>query len=186
MLSMRSRISRAARFVNVNASSASGRAPCCNSHATREVSTRVLPLPAPAITSTARPGCSTATRWEELSVMFWKLPKTREDRHATRRASRQSGADGAAECRGVPRSNPKYSRLELGADAHVPARLARARQIGVPAGVELEDQEVHCGADAGAEAELEIVEPAPTVQRVREPQLVALVPHEAGVGEHGA
>ena len=62
--STRSRISAAALFVNVIARIDPGWTPRCPiSHAIRRVSTRVLPEPAPATTSTGDPSCSTASRW---------------------------------------------------------------------------------------------------------------------------
>src|SRR3954468_4678640 len=66
--STRSRISWAALFVNVIARISPGRAvPEWISQAMRCVSTRVLPDPAPASTSSGPPGCSTASRWGGLS-----------------------------------------------------------------------------------------------------------------------
>src|SRR4051794_20506785 len=62
--STRSRISCAALLVKVIARISPGRAtPEWISHAIRCVSTRVLPEPAPARTSSGPPGCSTASRW---------------------------------------------------------------------------------------------------------------------------
>ena len=66
-VSMRPRISPAALLVNVTA-----RMPCgetfstCTSQATRCVSTRVLPLPAPASTSVGASGAVTAARCASL------------------------------------------------------------------------------------------------------------------------
>src|ERR687892_1481675 len=62
--SSRSRISFAARFVNVIARISFGFTPTAVIRcATRCVSTRVLPEPAPAITSSGPSVCSTASRW---------------------------------------------------------------------------------------------------------------------------
>ena len=62
-LSMRWRISAAALFVNVTARMEYGEAPSfCITHAMRCVSTRVLPEPAPARTSTGPTGAETAWR----------------------------------------------------------------------------------------------------------------------------
>ena len=62
--STRSRISCAALLVNVIARISPGRAtPVCTSQATRCVSTRVLPDPAPASTSSGPSPCVTAARW---------------------------------------------------------------------------------------------------------------------------
>ena len=67
--SMRPRISPAALLVKVTA-----RMPCgdtfstCTSHATRCVSTRVLPLPAPASTSVGASGAVTAWRCASFSA----------------------------------------------------------------------------------------------------------------------
>jgi len=49
--STRRNISLAALLVNVSSKIRPGNTPCSTSHATRYVSVRVLPLPAPAITS---------------------------------------------------------------------------------------------------------------------------------------
>jgi hypothetical protein len=70
----RSSISRAALLVNVTASTESGDAwPVASSHAMRVVSTRVLPLPAPASTSAEPCGSVTASsccglRWARSGV----------------------------------------------------------------------------------------------------------------------
>ena len=64
--SSRSLISAAAGDENVSASTSSGAAPCSTSQAKRVVTVRVLPLPAPAITSRGPPGCVTASRWERF------------------------------------------------------------------------------------------------------------------------
>ena len=65
--SMRSFISPAALLVNVMATTSSGRT-CCTwmSQATRCVSTRVLPEPAPARISSGPPPCVTALRCSSL------------------------------------------------------------------------------------------------------------------------
>ncbi len=60
--SARERISSAAFVENVSASTFSGGMPCSASQAMRRVITRVLPLPAPASTSSGPPGCVTASR----------------------------------------------------------------------------------------------------------------------------
>src|SRR5699024_3837975 len=62
----RSRISAAALLVNVNASTDPGWAPRSMSHAIRRVRTRVLPDPAPAMTSSGPPSWVTAARWASL------------------------------------------------------------------------------------------------------------------------
>ena len=65
---MRPRISRLALLVKVTASTASGdSSQRRTSHAMRRVSTRVLPLPAPASTSSGPGGAVTASRWASLS-----------------------------------------------------------------------------------------------------------------------
>src|SRR5262245_33446695 len=64
---MRPRISRAARFVNVNARMACAGVPRSSSRAKRPVRTRVLPEPAPAITSAGPSPCSTAASWASLN-----------------------------------------------------------------------------------------------------------------------
>ena len=65
--SSRSRISRAALLVKVTASSSPGKArPVARMCASRVVSTRVLPVPAPASTSTAPSTASTARRCASL------------------------------------------------------------------------------------------------------------------------
>ena len=62
-LATRSRISFAALLVNVIARISIGRAlPVASSHAIRWVSTRVLPEPAPASTSSGPSACVTASR----------------------------------------------------------------------------------------------------------------------------
>ncbi len=69
---IRSFISLAARLVKVKARISPGRAFCsANSQATRVVNTRVLPLPAPATTSTGPSGAMTASRWASFSVFNW-------------------------------------------------------------------------------------------------------------------
>src|SRR5919106_5997904 len=82
--STRSRISSAALLVNVIARISPGRArPVAISHAIRWVSTRVLPEPAPAITSSGPSPWVTASRWAGL-------------RSASRRSTRSApGAIGA-------------------------------------------------------------------------------------------
>src|SRR5262245_52090496 len=65
--SVRPRISAAALFVNVTASTAYGETfSACTSHAMRCTSTRVLPLPAPATTSRLPGGAVTASRCRSL------------------------------------------------------------------------------------------------------------------------
>ena len=64
---IRSRISRAALLVKVTDSSSHGRArPVARMCASRVVSTRVLPVPAPASTSTGPSVASTAARCSGL------------------------------------------------------------------------------------------------------------------------
>src|SRR5215207_7980226 len=66
---MRERISAAALLVNVTAISPCGETPhSMISHAARWVSTRVLPLPAPASTSIGPTGAETAARWASFRV----------------------------------------------------------------------------------------------------------------------
>jgi hypothetical protein len=66
--SMRARISAAALFVKVTARMLWGEAPCVwITQAMRCVSTRVLPEPAPASTSTGPTGAETASRCASLS-----------------------------------------------------------------------------------------------------------------------
>src|SRR5436190_420788 len=67
--SMRSRISLAARLVKVKARIWCGGTPSRTRRPMRSVSTRVLPLPAPASTRSGPAGCSTAERWASLSVV---------------------------------------------------------------------------------------------------------------------
>ena len=65
----RSRISPAALFVKVIARISFGFTPIAEVRcATRWVSTRVLPEPAPAITSSGPSVCSTASRWAGIQV----------------------------------------------------------------------------------------------------------------------
>ena len=65
--SSRARISPAALFVNVMARISFGFAPCVAMRcATRRVSARVFPEPAPATTSTGPSVCSTVSRWAGL------------------------------------------------------------------------------------------------------------------------
>src|SRR5688572_28892336 len=67
-LSMRPRISAAALLVKVTAMRPCGETPCSRiSQAARCVSTRVLPLPAPASTSTGPIGADTAARCASFS-----------------------------------------------------------------------------------------------------------------------
>src|SRR6185436_8517891 len=66
--STRSRISRAALFVNVKARTEPSWTPRSRTRcATRPVRTRVFPLPAPARMRRGPPGCSTAWRWTGFS-----------------------------------------------------------------------------------------------------------------------
>ena len=66
---MRPRISAAALLVNVTAMRPCGETPCSRiSQAARCVSTRVLPLPAPASTSTGPIGAVTAARCSSFSA----------------------------------------------------------------------------------------------------------------------
>src|SRR5688572_24852513 len=60
---MRSRISPAALFVNVTARTADGGTPRDKRYAMRAVITRVLPVPAPASTSSGPSVVVTASRW---------------------------------------------------------------------------------------------------------------------------
>src|SRR5690242_5887078 len=70
----RSRISPAALFVNVMARTSNGDAPSsATRYASRCVSTRVLPEPAPAITSTGPAGIVTASYWAGFSPERSKL-----------------------------------------------------------------------------------------------------------------
>ena len=65
--SMRPRISRAALLVNVTAQISCGRTSrVASTYAIRWVSTRVLPLPAPAKMSSGPSGAVTASRWASL------------------------------------------------------------------------------------------------------------------------
>jgi len=66
--SIRIRISAAALLVNVTARIPCGETPSTSiSHAIRWTSTRVLPLPAPAMTSIGWSGAVTASRWASFS-----------------------------------------------------------------------------------------------------------------------
>ena len=73
-VSMRCRISAAALLVNVTARMPCGDTPStCTSHSTRWVSTRVLPLPAPASTSVGSSGALTACRCASFSgARMWE------------------------------------------------------------------------------------------------------------------
>ena len=73
-VSMRWRISAAALLVKVTARMPCGETPStCTSHSTRCVSTRVLPLPAPASTSVGSSGALTACRCASLSgARMWE------------------------------------------------------------------------------------------------------------------
>ena len=64
----RSSISRLALRVNVSSSMSLAGTPCSASHARRWTMVRVLPLPAPAMTSTGPSGAVTASSWAGLSV----------------------------------------------------------------------------------------------------------------------
>ena len=113
--STRSFISAAALLVNVIARIEPGWAPRSEtSHAIRRVSTRVLPEPAPATTSSGEPSWTTAARWGSLS------PRRRS---SARRLPRTLGLVAAAE--GLADDGEGV--------AHLPAslRVATPRRDGV-------------------------------------------------------
>ena len=91
--SMRSRISRAALLVKVTARISCGRArPEAMRWATRVVSTRVLPVPAPASTSTGPSSASTARRCSSLRPREIARRRGRRGARATaRRPARRGG-----------------------------------------------------------------------------------------------
>src|SRR3954451_8564044 len=120
--STRSRISCAALLVKVIARISPGRAtPEWISHAIRCVSTRVLPEPAPARTSSGPPGCSTASRWGSFR------PSSRLSRRSA------AAASGIGSMVVVSPTYPPAMGLSDDVRRHCAAVAAQARSVRIDA-----------------------------------------------------
>ena len=142
----RRRISSAALFVKVMARIRQGATPEATRRAMRRVSTRVLPEPAPATTTSGPPSCSTASRWGGFRSATSSSMTSSGDRPEAAQAppARRPGPGGRAASRpgrdrrsgGGPREGPtprlpsSRETVEARTTSHptLPARPALARR----------------------------------------------------------
>src|SRR5688572_8110103 len=96
-------ISRAARRLKVSSKRRSGRAPSPNSHATRDASVVVLPVPAPATISSGPPPCLTASSWASFrSSSNMRSSMLHPSAHSVVLVGHVTGAPYAASMGGMP------------------------------------------------------------------------------------
>src|SRR5580698_10985978 len=148
-------ISRAALLVKVTAKISPGRArPVARMWAMRTVSTRVLPVPAPARTSTGPSSVSTASRCSGLSPARYGAPAA-----ACARAAMPPGAGAIGSIGSILRFKGS-AKVTDGADSHVPkmapgrgfyeAYVSRTRCSAISAFTRVFDALWRCTADPGS------------------------------------